>query len=88
LHLDDKLYSQHVFYTDACTRNLAGNNNHLTDSQVSAEQQEKCRLLLLQASEGERVREQYNKLESQYNALALLVKDSPDAAQTAKVMFW
>ena len=53
--------------------------------QESGEWQEKYRLLLLQAGDAAKLREQYAKLESQYNALALVVGSSPEASQAAEV---
>ncbi|KAL8610796.1 hypothetical protein ACOMHN_016779 [Nucella lapillus] len=50
----------------------------------SGEWQEKYRLLLLQAGDSGKLREQYSKLESQYKALALVVAASPQAAQAAE----
>ena len=53
--------------------------------QESGEWQEKYRLLLLQAGDAAKLREQYARLESQYNALALVVNSSPEASQAAEV---
>ncbi|XP_076443264.1 uncharacterized protein LOC143281879 [Babylonia areolata] len=50
----------------------------------SGEWQEKYRLLLLQAGDSEKLREQYAKLESQYKALALVVAASPESSQAAE----
>ncbi|KAK7116259.1 hypothetical protein V1264_001974 [Littorina saxatilis] len=50
----------------------------------SGEWQEKYRLLLIQAGDSEKLREQYATLESQYKALALVVSSSPETSQVAE----
>lgn len=49
----------------------------------SAEWQEKYRLLIIQAGDTGKLREQYARLESQYNALALVVKTTPESSEAA-----
>ena len=43
--------------------------------------------MMLQAGDAARLREQYAQLESQYNALALVVNTTPDSAQAAEVKY-
>ncbi|KAK7484015.1 hypothetical protein BaRGS_00024750, partial [Batillaria attramentaria] len=50
----------------------------------SGEWQEKYKLLLLQVGDTAKLREQYARLESQYNALALVVKTTPESSQAAE----